>query len=468
MNKNETLNKVVRAALYIRVSSEEQVRHGYSLSSQKQRLLEYCKQNKYKVVDLYADEGKSARTKLKNRKELLRLIEDAKRGKFDRIIFWRLDRWFRNIADYYKIQEILDQYKIDWECTDEEYNTTTSNGRLHLNIKLSIAQNESDQTSDRIKFNFNMMVQNGKAIVGKQGMPLGYTIAGEKKNKKMIKDPNTEYIANDMWESIKNTGSIRKTLIYINNKYKLNICYDSMRHYFMNEKYYGYYRGNKNYCPAYVTKKEFDEIQALVTRNVKMNKRHDYIFSGLLKCPVCGRNLAGFTSKTTKSHGKKVEFKYPSYRCNYKYQGNCNYHKRPVEKTVEQYLLNNIEEEINKYIIEINKLKEKDEFFPTIDVEKLKKKVDRLTDLYIEGRISKEKYDKEYNKTTDLINANSVSNKENIDLSNLKKVFKKDTIEIYRNLSNENKRNFWASFIDYIEIMEDNEYIIHFKKEYEY
>ena len=135
MKKNE-INEIIKAALYIRVSTEEQAKHGYSLSSQKQRLIEYCKEQNYMITDIYIDEGKTARTKLKNRTELLRLIEDAKQKKFNRIIIWRLDRWFRNIADYYKVQETLEANKVDWECSDEEYNTTTSNGRLHLNIKL--------------------------------------------------------------------------------------------------------------------------------------------------------------------------------------------------------------------------------------------------------------------------------------------------------------------------------------------
>ena len=153
----------------------------------------------YQVINIYADEGKTARSKLKNRTALLSLIEDAKKHEFDRIVFWRLDRWFRNIADYYKVQEILDQNKIDWECSDEEYNTTTSNGRLHLNIKLSIAQNESDQTSDRIKFNFSNMVKNGKPIAGSQCLPLGFIVVGEKHNKRVVKDPETRDIVDDMW-----------------------------------------------------------------------------------------------------------------------------------------------------------------------------------------------------------------------------------------------------------------------------
>ena len=84
------INEIIKAALYIRVSTEEQAKHGYSLSSQKQRLIEYCKEQNYMITDIYIDEGKTARTKLKNRTELLRLIEDAKQKKFNRIIIWRL------------------------------------------------------------------------------------------------------------------------------------------------------------------------------------------------------------------------------------------------------------------------------------------------------------------------------------------------------------------------------------------
>lgn len=458
MKKEE---KVLRIALYIRVSTEEQARNGYSLSSQKERLYEYCKEKGYKVIGLYADEGKSARTKLRNRKELLRLVEDVKRNEIDRIIFWRLDRWFRNVADYYKVQEILDKYNVDWECTDEEYNTTTSNGRLHLNIKLSIAQNESDQTSDRIKFNFDMMVKNGKVIVGKQGMPLGYTITGEKKNKVMIKDIETENIANDMWENIKITGSIRKTLFYINNKYNLNICYDSMRHYFTNEKYYGCYKGIENYCPAYVSKNDFDYVQTLIKKNYKLNKRHDYIFSGLLVCPSCNRKLAGFTSITKKDTNKI--FRYPSYRCNYRYSYHqCTYSKKPVEKTIETFLIENIKNEINKYIVTTNEVSAKDDIVSSINVNKLQLKLERLNELYIDGRISKEKYDLEYEKVNIQIKEFNIK-KEEINYSKLEQILDIDIASMYDKLSNINKRNFWTKFIDYIIIKEDGEYDIHFK-----
>lgn len=455
-------NKILRAAIYIRVSTEEQARHGYSLNSQKKRLIEYCNEKKYKITKIYADEGKSARSKIKNRKELLNLIEDSKNNKFDIIVFWRLDRWFRNIADYYKVQEVLEKNKIEWECSDEDYNTNTSNGRLHLNIKLSIAQNESDQTGDRIKFNFERMIKEGYTIVGKQGMPLGYTISNESKNKKVIKDEKTEMIAVDMWENIKITGSIRKTLIYINTKYNLDICYDSMRHYFMNEKYYGSYKGNENYCPAYVTKEEFYDIQNKIKKNVKMNKKYDYIFSGLLKCPICHRNLSGFTSISTNKSNTK--YKYPCYRCNYHYAYKaCSYNKRPVEKTIEKYLIENIKNKINEYIIATESIQKK-EHIKKIDTNKLNKKLDRLNELYIEGRISKEKYDNDYNIISKQLKEYKPATKSEYNTKLKKIIDNKNIIELYQKLNNENKRNFWADFIDYIEITLDNEYIIYFKK----
>ena len=132
-----------RAGLYIRVSTDEQAKHGFSLAEQRADLEKYAKQHGYMVYDVYADEGNTARKAISRRRELQRLLADVKAGNVDIICFKCLDRWFRNIADYYKVQEILDQYHVDWECTQEEYNTTTTNGRLMLNLKLTIAQNES-------------------------------------------------------------------------------------------------------------------------------------------------------------------------------------------------------------------------------------------------------------------------------------------------------------------------------------
>ena len=461
---NKTNNKsIIRAVIYIRVSTEEQARHGYSLQSQKERLIEYCKSKGYKIIETYADEGKSARSKLNNRKELLRLIQDAKDKKFDRIVFWRLDRWFRNIADFYKIQEILDTNHIDWECSDEEYNTTTSNGRLHLNIKLSIAQNESDQTGDRIRFNFSNMVKNKRAIQGSHCMPLGYKVTGEEKNKHVVKDENTSKIVEDMFDNFKTFNSIRKTLIYINQKYNMKICYDSMRHYIKNELYTGTYKGIDNYCEPYITKEEYEENQKRIKRNIKQNnKKYDYIFSGLIRCYNCGAKLSGFSHRTTKPKYGKVYLNY-AYRCNKAFNSKTCKNMSPIfENNLEKYLIENIVEKANQYIIkeETTEKKQDNKIFNT---EKIKQKLDRLAELYIEGKISKEKYDSDYKLYNDEIVKINKHNKSNKDLTKLKTLLNEDTLSMYNQLDNELKRAFWGTYIDYIERDEQLNYIVHFK-----
>ena len=82
----------MRAALYIRVSSEEQARHGLSLQEQRDTLTRYAKANKMTVAGIYEDAGISARKPYKKRHALLRLLDDCKAGKVDTILFIKLDR----------------------------------------------------------------------------------------------------------------------------------------------------------------------------------------------------------------------------------------------------------------------------------------------------------------------------------------------------------------------------------------
>lgn len=441
IKNNETIKKVIRVALYIRVSTEEQAKHGYSLGSQLTRLKEYCKQKKYKIVETYTDEGKSARSKLKLRTELLRLIDDVKDGKIDRIVFWRLDRWFRNIADYYKVQEILETNNVDWECSDEEYNTTTSNGRLHLNIKLSIAQNESDQTSDRIKFNFENMIKNKKAICCTHSCAFGYKVEGEKGNKHIVKDKEKEEMVNFIFDTYEQNNNYRQTTILFNEKYGYSTDPTIIKKMLKKTIYYGEYKGVANYTEPYITKERFEKIQGMLPNNIKKNKNHDYIFCGLVICKCCGRKMSGSTNRG-----------YQRYVCKKNKEARvCPNTKQITQNKLEKYLLFIIED-LKKIEISCKaKEKEKDN---TVDLEKeimkIEKKIDRLNDLYIEGYISKEKYDKNINlfksKKEEFLSQNKKKkkNKEIINLPN-------NAIKIYKKLNAENKRNFWRKYINYIE-----------------
>ena len=103
--KNVMKTKILRAALYERVSTDEQAMHGYSIEAQIDNLTEYCKKNEYKIVDHYTDEGISGAKPPLRRPALKRLLEDVNAGKIDIILFTKLDRWFRSVQEYFKVQD---------------------------------------------------------------------------------------------------------------------------------------------------------------------------------------------------------------------------------------------------------------------------------------------------------------------------------------------------------------------------
>ena len=125
-----------RAALYIRVSSEEQAIHGLSIEAQREKLDQWAK-GRVKIVDHYVDAGISARKPAAKRPELQRLLNDVRADRVDVILFTKLDRWFRNIAEYYKVQEVPEKHHVNWRTIQEDYDTSTASGRLKINIMLS-------------------------------------------------------------------------------------------------------------------------------------------------------------------------------------------------------------------------------------------------------------------------------------------------------------------------------------------
>lgn len=94
----------MRVALYARVSTEEQALHGLSIEAQKAALGEWAAN--HTIVDYYIDLGVSARKPILKRPELQRLLRDVEQDRIDLVVFTKLDRWTRNIREYYKAQDV--------------------------------------------------------------------------------------------------------------------------------------------------------------------------------------------------------------------------------------------------------------------------------------------------------------------------------------------------------------------------
>ncbi len=444
--------RLIRTAAYVRVSHEEQKKHGFSVDAQKEGLQKYANENGYIIVDWYIDEAKSARKKSKTRKELTRLVNDAKEKKFEMIIFKCIDRWFRNIAEYYRIQEILEDNNINWECSEEEYDTTTREGRLKLNLYLMLAQDEADRGSERIKYVFKDKVANGEAIFGYASLPLGFKIETIDGKKRVVIDEEKEHIVNeifDLYESYKSKGKVQ-TLI--NKKYDLDITYKNITTMLKNTLYCGRYQKNNNYVHGknYLTKDRWDRIQEILRSNNKSTSvKRDYLFSCLIRCDRCQKTLAGQTSFTRKKKPKVY------YRCNNRFIfKKCDVPKSIPEEKLETMLLKHIKPYIENYIAEyeikrINKPK------PAIDIKKLRAQQERINKMYQKGRKSEEDYDREFEEIEAKIKAANIDESKPKDLSYLKDIFESDIETLYSKLTRAEKSIFWRSFIKEMTI--DNE-----------
>lgn len=442
-------DKVLRTAAYIRVSHDEQVKHGFSIEAQKDGLKKYAEERGYRIVEWYIDEGKTARKKLGKRREYLRLIEDAKQGKFEMIIFKCLDRWFRDISEYYKTQSILDEKGINWECSEEDYDTTTRDGRWKLHIYLMLAQDEADKTSERINYVFEHKIKNKEAISGSQ--PYGFMVKEIDEHKRVVKDKNIEHIVMDIFDYFELYNSKRATLNYIYDKYDVEFDYKTIGSILSNPYYYGHYRGVDDYVwdGGYIGKERFDRIQKMLKKNVKERKtKRDFIFSGILKCAHCGQNIVGHSYERKMSGGIKV---YKIYKCNkastYK---QCKARGTITEERIEECLISSIEHEINDYICHYELSLKNNIYKPKVNVREIKEEIDRLNKQWRKGRIKEAEYDYEYERLEKKLTKAEEEVPKEKDLTPLYDFVNSGWKNIYDTLSCAEKRALWRSVIDYM------------------
>lgn len=469
-------DKILRCAIYIRVSTAEQAMHGKSLAAQTEYLKKYAEEHHMVIIGVFADEGKTARKNFKDRKAIKRLLECVKRDEVDIIIFWKMDRWFRNISDFYKVQDILDAHGVKWTATAEpNMNMDTRDGRLNLNIMLSINQNETDTTSERIKFVNEASVRQGKVISGAQ--PIGYMVGiGEDGSKRVIKNPQNEALVNEFFEYYLVHQSKRGAFVHLVEKYGHVISMRQVEILCSNTLYYGLYRDNPAYCPPYITKAQYEQIQAINQRNIKLYYTQEktgevYLFTGLIKCPLCGRTMSSNRSAKNSPTGEPMKIYYRYYRCqNWVYKKTCTYSKIPNEATIEKYLLKHIEEA--KELRRQNESLEVFSIAEQVPVEKkasgkagLEKELERLNNMYQKGRITEEKYDSEYERLTVRLQSLKKEPKPQPARSytELKTILCAGWRKMYEKLNRESKRAFWRSLIKEICLNQENSFVKDFE-----
>ena len=148
------------AGLYIRVSTEDQAREGFSLPEQEKRLRAMCEYKGYEIYKVYEDAGISAKTG-NSRPGFEELLQDIRDKKCNTIVVLKLDRLTRSVFDWEKIIRFLEENDAYLDCANEEINTTNSSGKMVARLLTTVSQNEIERTSERTKIGLAGAIKEG-------------------------------------------------------------------------------------------------------------------------------------------------------------------------------------------------------------------------------------------------------------------------------------------------------------------
>jgi len=163
---------LLKAALYVRVSTEDQAREGFSIAAQLKRLRAYCKARGWEVASEYMDEGHSGRKT--DRPSYQRMLDE--RDQWDVLLVLKMDRIHRNSKNFAIMMDHLREWGKEFNSMQESFDTTTAMGRFVMDIIQRIAQLESEQIGERVKMGMTQKAKGGDGYLG-FGEPYGYTYA---------------------------------------------------------------------------------------------------------------------------------------------------------------------------------------------------------------------------------------------------------------------------------------------------
>ena len=392
----------LRAAAYVRVSTDDQRDNGYSIDSQIRMIKEYCERKDYEIVYLYNDAGYSAKDLI--RPNMQKLLKDIKAKKIDVLVAIKVDRLTRNNYDGFWLLNYCQNNDVKLELTLESYDVSSANGEMMYGINLVYGQRERKEIGARTKRGLEEMALEK---VHPNKAPYGYI--RNKETGHLEIDPVESQVVKDIFALYKDGKSIRDiaSIMKENNRFLKHGKWRSDRIYkiltnsiYIGTYAFGKYRRKKqdilyvnDYCEPII-----DEITWKVTRiNLDKNKHpnygeHIHLFTSLVKCPLCGNILSSSIAYKNSNTNHKKEYYYLTCKNNNCKGKGYHYSSDKLEQSLSR-ILNELTRYMyqNEYEIMIS-TKTNSKELKDIDkaIEKLKKDETKLLDLYISSNIDVE------------------------------------------------------------------------------
>jgi len=486
----------MRCGIYVRVSTDDQRENGYSIDSQLRMIKEYCEKNDYGIIDVYNDAGHSGKDLM--RPEMQRLLADIKSKKIDKLIAIKVDRLTRNNYDGFWLLNYCEEHDVKIELILEPYDISTANGEMIFGMNLVFGQRERKEIGARTK---RAMEEMALEKIHPSKAPYGYI--RNKETGHLEIEPIEAQVVKEIFELCKQGKSTRSiaTIMKDNNAYLKQGKWASDRVYkiLTNSIYIGIFEYGKykrkpqdilrveNYCEPII-----DEITWNATRNVLVKNKHSnygeyiHLFSGLVKCPICGNIMSSSES-----------FKYPNGKLKVYYHLRCKNHNCKgfgihynTEK-IESKLKRILEEltifilSMDNEIITCNSTKSNDVKEIEKAIEKLKLQEKRLVDLYLSSNLDVEtinhkndvikKEIEKLNKKKISLDPDNSSQEYTVELIKKLDCLEENNNLIFNNISNigftfiydllsrEAKRDMIHRLVSQIEITRDKNYNIEIK-----
>ena len=388
------------AGIYIRVSTEDQVREGFSLGEQEEKLKQLCKYKDYKIHKVYKDAGISAKN-MSGRPAFQQMLEDMRAGKINYIVAYKLDRVTRSVRDLEVLISELEEHHCYLVCDRDDVNTSSANGRFFVRMLTVLSQLEIEIVSERTKFGLTGAIKSGH-IPGT--CPLGYK---RDTSKKMVIDETTKDVVIRIF-NLYLQGKSYQTIANILNEEKVlepKKWDDSTIEKILNNKIYvGDYERFKrvakeqgkepviypNVVEPIIKRAMFEDIQLQKEKNQRAYCRDRvYIFMQKMKCPKCGKLMG---SKGT--GGKKKKYMY--YHCS-----DCKIYLREdlIEEQVMPMIMDLIEYDmtVKKYFYPVlADKKEKNTDKLNKEINTLRNQKSRIKEAYLKEIVDVEEFSKEY------------------------------------------------------------------------
>ena len=415
------MQETKNAGIYIRVSTEDQAREGFSLGEQQEKLEQLCKYKDYKIFKIYKDAGISAKD-MEHRPAFQQMLQDMRAGKINYIVAYKLDRVTRSVRDLEVLISDLEKHNCYLVCDRDDVNTSTANGRFFVRMLTVLSQLEIEIVSERTKFGLTGAIKCGH-IPGT--CPLGYK---RDESKKVIIDETTKDVILRIFNMYLE-GKSFQTIANILNEEKVltpkNWTDATIEKIINNKIYVGDYERYKRVAKeqGIETVVYHDVVEPIITRAMyedvqrqkEINQRaycrdRIYIFMQKLVCPKCGKTM------TCKGAGGKKK-KYMYYHCD-----DCKLYIREdlVEQEIMPLIMSLIEYDmtVKKYFYPVlADKKESDTSKLDKEISSLQNQKNRIKEAYLKGIVQVEDFSEDYKIIEEKLNALEQKRLETIDLN---------------------------------------------------